>query len=567
MPDSTALIHAIQSAVKATELQAHRILDCSDRLVAFAHQYDLAHDDARAIFLRTWRDLCEALQRFWGFYAGRSYGGVFIPHPFRPHDFLAGVARTSEAHGVIGRSISHIAFKYGLEVRWHIRGAVPRATPKHTHPPDRTQSALVVEVRQVEPNSQGGFGFPIPDDCYPAVQATLRKLSGWGSTTVERVKIEVTQEVNRAWAQVPVTVRAMSTQSREPDGQELGENRSRNGVAIDAPPPLPPAAVSPVPPPGPRWTLGTLITFLDGIEHRREFSRLNQQEQLRRNPLSAAANATYASALRWRPNEQEMPGIGRIELLCDLEPGEAGVNAAKVRRLRARICRERRWQLPQADGLTLDEAAGILEGGRRVTLDERQCAGEDAFDPESDARVRLADPSRCPECSTPPNPLDLAAGGTARCRGCGLWGLDTGTCLLPGTDSRCPPVSVCLHAPYWQRLAADPPRRREAGGEPGSQPDRATPAGNQSPARSDPVIDETELAVLGFLRDRHPVTVFNVDIEAAVNLSKQKVGEVVTGLIGKKLVTRPKGKRKGVALTPEGRTLVDRIRKSSADHP
>jgi predicted transcriptional regulator len=52
-----------------------------------------------------------------------------------------------------------------------------------------------------------------------------------------------------------------------------------------------------------------------------------------------------------------------------------------------------------------------------------------------------------------------------------------------------------------------------------------------------------------------------------VNLSKQKVGEVVAELIGKNLVARPKGSRKGATLTQQGIALLDRIRKSSANHP
>ena len=41
-----------------------------------------------------------------------------------------------------------------------------------------------------------------------------------------------------------------------------------------------------------------------------------------------------------------MSGIGRIEILCDLEPGEAGITAAKVLRLRARVCRRIRCDEP-----------------------------------------------------------------------------------------------------------------------------------------------------------------------------------------------------------------------------
>jgi hypothetical protein len=57
-----------------------------------------------------------------------------------------------------------------------------------------------------------------------------------------------------------------------------------------------------------------------------------------------------------------------------------------------------------------------------------------AFSQESS---RLSNPSVCPECETPPNSLDLAAGGPVRCRGCGLWELHTGFCVQPLALSVC----------------------------------------------------------------------------------------------------------------------------------
>jgi hypothetical protein len=122
-----------------------------------------------------------------------------------------------------------------------------------------------------------------------------------------------------------------------------------------------------------------LIEFLDGIEHNREFHRLRQQEHLRRDPAGAMLNAVYSAGLRWQPDDSMMPGIRRVELLCDLEPGEVGVNAAKVRRLRARICRQQHWQPHHADQLTLNQAADLLEGVRPVTLEELERAARDQF--------------------------------------------------------------------------------------------------------------------------------------------------------------------------------------------
>jgi hypothetical protein len=99
--------------------------------------------------------------------------------------------------------------------------------------------------------------------------------------------------------------------------------------------------------------------------------------------------------------------------------------------------------------------------------------------------------------------------------------------------------------------------------------DGITPANTKtgmSPV-GDPVLDNTEVAILSLLREKHPVLVRNVDVEVAAQLSKQKVGEVITALIAKDLVIRPQGERKGATLTPQAITLLDRIRKSSTDHP
>jgi DNA-binding MarR family transcriptional regulator len=93
-----------------------------------------------------------------------------------------------------------------------------------------------------------------------------------------------------------------------------------------------------------------------------------------------------------------------------------------------------------------------------------------------------------------------------------------------------------------------------------------TAAGEARPTDSSP-IDEAELTILAELSARHPILLKNVDLEAATRLSKQTVSRLITGLVGKGLVARPKGERKGATVTPEGAALVGRIRKSSADHP
>src|SRR5262249_50326139 len=63
-----------------------------------------------------------------------------------------------------------------------------------------------------------------------------------------------------------------------------------------------------------------------------------------------------AGALLWRPDPTRMPGIRRIELLCD-EDGGSGITAAAVRKLRARLCRDTHSSLHHADRLALNPFA------------------------------------------------------------------------------------------------------------------------------------------------------------------------------------------------------------------
>jgi hypothetical protein len=104
--------------------------------------------------------------------------------------------------------------------------------------------------------------------------------------------------------------------------------------------------------------------------------RLKAARQVRVNAKLARSECNRRTNLvrrmfKWAASEEQVPGVRRIELLCDLVPGDAGINSAKVRRLRAQICQQR-WQPRHADQLTLDEAADILEGIRRVPLEDSE---------------------------------------------------------------------------------------------------------------------------------------------------------------------------------------------------
>jgi hypothetical protein len=499
---------------------------------------------------------------------------------------------------------------------------------------------------------------------------------------------------------------------------------SPTGAATGTPPPDSPAVTggTAVQPAG--YTLGRLVAFLDDLDRRREFHRLQQQSRLSRDPIGAALNETYSTALRWRPDEGETPGIGRIELLCDLEPGDPGITAVKVRRLRAKICQQRHWPLPVADELALADAADLLEGVQRVTLDELEEAGRqhihhglttlDTIDLGTGPGIRVTGlsckvvagttPTACPDANPvlPPSLLPHAerairrlhplpsgttihwvghdTGVRSRCR-CHpaapyaapfdreRWAavaggerptavappehglstqrqlfrdtlalLDEAARLLarfgeptrefagvtaawagwltrvaatnltdaevalrglldraPGAPHRRLPeelADVWLRVKCWgpgraaswdefhrsphaaERVAAgealaacrrnlrhlflylgvEPPVNT---GDAAGQPQPRSAASKPVPS---PTIDEDELAVLNALYDRRPVLVKNVDVEEAADLSKQKVGGVIAALIGKGLVIRPSGERKGATLTPDGEAMVERLR-------
>jgi hypothetical protein len=377
-----------------------------------------------------------------------------------------------------------------------------------------------------------------------------------------------------------------------PKADEKGADATRP----TPPPAAPPGEEAAAPPVRSQYTLGWLIQWLDGSDRNREIRLVNHQEQYRRSPGSAMMNRAYEAALSWRPEELNIPGIRRIEVLCDLEDGEAGITAAKVRRLRARICRQQHWQPQHANELTLDEAADILEGVQRVTLDDQQRLSQDTFHHGlatidtitvgagevvqvtglSCKVIAGTTPTPCPNANPPLPPSLIPVAEQAIRR---LNRLPAGTTIHwvghdTGYRSRCrchpdAPFAAPFDQARWTGVVRPEPPA-PAGPAEGSNPQASEPV-NDTTASGDtgptPCLDAGELAVLTVLRDAHPKLLLNVDIVAAVELSKQTVDNAVKELLGKKLIHRPKGKRKGTTVTAEGIALVDRIRKSSVDHP
>jgi hypothetical protein len=126
------------------------------------------------------------------------------------------------------------------------------------------------------------------------------------------------------------------------------------------------------------YTLGLLILELTSSEEAYAFNRARADEIAHTGSMLAASRYLQAAVLRWQPNPDRMPGIGRIEVLCDLEQGEAGITVVKVRRLRARICQRLRVDTQHVDAMSLVEAADVLEGVQRASLDQVHRALSDA---------------------------------------------------------------------------------------------------------------------------------------------------------------------------------------------
>src|SRR5262249_48589916 len=70
------------------------------------------------------------------------------------------------------------------------------------------------------------------------------------------------------------------------------------------------------------------------------------------------------AALKFQPDPGRMPGIDRIQLLCDELDNADGLSAANVAKIRAKVCRAKPCSLEAANLLSLNEAADALEAQR-----------------------------------------------------------------------------------------------------------------------------------------------------------------------------------------------------------
>jgi hypothetical protein len=119
----------------------------------------------------------------------------------------------------------------------------------------------------------------------------------------------------------------------------------------------------------PAYTLGDLIRELESSDIAHAHIKATADRQATKSPIAATWWYVQAGASRWQPDPKRMPGIERIELICNRLYGSS-ITAESVRRLRARLCDEHHMQLPRvADQLDLITVANIIDGVREVSLD------------------------------------------------------------------------------------------------------------------------------------------------------------------------------------------------------
>jgi hypothetical protein len=109
----------------------------------------------------------------------------------------------------------------------------------------------------------------------------------------------------------------------------------------------------------PRFTVEELILQLECSERAYEANMKSAERE--KNEASAYMARLQAAALLFRPEPTTMPGIDRIEVLCDELGSGTGLTSTNVRQLRACLCRRLGCSLQDANRLSLEEAATALE--------------------------------------------------------------------------------------------------------------------------------------------------------------------------------------------------------------
>jgi hypothetical protein len=146
------------------------------------------------------------------------------------------------------------------------------------------------------------------------------------------------------------------------------------------------------------YTLGQLLLAVEGSEVIYE-QNMRVVERIRQEHGSAAAEwfRINAGCQVWRPNYETMPGIDRIELLCDERSG-AGLTPSALRQIRAEVCGLASITIQEADALGLTEVAGILAERRLPAKSKRRGLPQpDEATVKRDAQI-AADWRRAHEC-------------------------------------------------------------------------------------------------------------------------------------------------------------------------
>ena len=206
MTEQDRRIAAAQSALRATEHAAGAVLINAGAVLGC-----LSHPDENDRYLHSWYRLGAALRDFLEFYAGRSYGGVFLPPEFRPINILAGMVTPCEADGEPGRSWSALAFEYGQRVR---AAAVPLLPPDPPFSRLEADGTLVVTPIGLAAACAGGFGRRLAQAGNPNNPHKVLKV--WGELTLRRVRVGVAQEVGRGCREILASVRGAGVAADDP---------------------------------------------------------------------------------------------------------------------------------------------------------------------------------------------------------------------------------------------------------------------------------------------------------------------------------------------------------------
>jgi hypothetical protein len=134
---------------------------------------------------------------------------------------------------------------------------------------------------------------------------------------------------------------------------------------------------------GASFSLGMLFDSLQGSESAfAANSRTADRVEAEDGSIAAVWWRVQAAALTFQPDPAQMPGIDRIQLLCDELDNGDGLTATNVAKIRAKVCRAKPCSLEDANAFSLDEVADILEAkessaGNAGQFIERLLSGPD----------------------------------------------------------------------------------------------------------------------------------------------------------------------------------------------